>query len=460
MMLNLAYRVVASAFFLSAALAIVGCASSTEDPFVCGPSTCTGCCKGNTCVSPPDELACGGGGNACEPCRANEACSQGRCVPDNCAGCVNPASLACETGKANTACGEGGIFCASCGTGTVCKNGRCESDQCIGCKDGTGTCQPGTADTACGEGGAACAACTAPATCQDRKCLAPATCNATTCATGCCDDNDMCQTAQSITACGTGGARCAACSGAGATCMAGQCKQPCGPANCAGCCNAQGMCVASTNDACGNNGVACVDCAGSDICSNGQCVATACKSTCPGCCEGSTCQLGNTVQKCGKAGDACGACKGGQVCTSGACVVDPNSVWDFVATSGEVPLYDMNGSTWDSFGGLPDPYFELELAVGKPEYVTGYGDYVDNTITPDWTTKPKMGVVVANVKASVLLAGPTYVRVKDDDVGTDNSLGACTFTITQPMFNGVLWTMSCASAGVTWKVNYKIVPHT
>lgn len=451
--------------------AVSGCASggggTNNGPFICGPDTCTGCCQGNNCVAPPDETACGNGGAACAPCRANEACTQGMCVPDNCAGCVDPTSLSCLPGTAMDKCGTGGAFCASCGAGTACQAGRCSSTVCNGCKDSGGACQTGTTNAVCGTGGANCTACTSPQTCQDHKCVAPAACTTANC-TGCCNDSDVCVTTPSLTACGTGGNRCAACSGAGATCTAGACKTPCGPANCQGCCKADGTCVASVTATCGNNGVMCTACAGTDICSNGSCISTNCKSTCPGCCMGTTCQLGNTGPLCGASGNSCVACTNGQVCNNGTCHVDPNSLWDFVVTTADVPLYNnppTNNSTWDSFGGLPDPYVELDLDYAGANQLIGTSDSVSNTITPDWSMTTGKGVVVSGVKASLLLQS-NFLQVWDSDAPlTPDDMGYCTFHINETNFGSGLWMFTCAppnnshNPSVSWVVRFRIVPH-
>jgi hypothetical protein len=449
-------------------MAIGGCAKQEDPVFICSADTCTGCCNGNDCVTPPDETACGTGGAACSPCRANEACNSGKCVPDSCAGCVDPQGLSCLPGTSTTACGVGGAFCAACGAGTVCNGGKCVSDACAGCKDGSGTCQPGTSNAMCGSAGDACAACTGSDTCQDKHCTPPAACNVGTCPTGCCDNMDQCKMGNTIMACGAGGNACQTCSGTGATCNSGTCKVPCGPDNCAGCCDSTGMCVASVNTACGLNGASCTACMGSDICSNGKCIATACKGTCPGCCNGSTCELGTVNGQCGISGNSCVACMGGTTCISNKCQVDPNSTWDFVVTSGTVPIYmnpPTNTTFWDSFGGAPDPYVEFDLSYGAATQQILNSDYVSDTYNPDWTGTSGKGILLTKVKASVLLApGNNYLQIWDDDFGSDNDMGWCAFTISETMFNGTLQTFDCnpsngITPGVHWTLKFKIVPH-
>lgn len=49
------------------------------------------------------------------------------------------------------------------------------------------------------------------------------------------------------------------------------CGTPCGPSNCAGCCDASGACQAPAVDSCGLNGAACMTCVGVQQCIQGTC---------------------------------------------------------------------------------------------------------------------------------------------------------------------------------------------
>jgi hypothetical protein len=202
-------------------------------------------------------------------------------------------------------------------------------------------------------------------------------CSLATCPNGCCDTNGACQPGNSSAACGTGGARCGACSQANG-CVSGHCRcaqtsdcpvnQACDVAagtctnSCVvggntlacntGCCDltASKQCVGggAGGTLCGTNGGVCVDCSASaaghvcqlggvcgctaakdcppnQACVNGTC-GTACSSgvACNGgCCDGTKCQPGNTASACGATGGACVACSGadaGAACeASGAC---------------------------------------------------------------------------------------------------------------------------------------------
>jgi hypothetical protein len=94
-----------------------------------------------------------------------------------------------------------------------------------------------------------------------------------TCATGCCS-GDSCLAGTDDTACGFAAVACEDCTQSGEVCNGQVCSQPvCDKNSCPkGCCK-QGQCLAGQSDqACGTNGVTCIDCsAQSLICLNGYC---------------------------------------------------------------------------------------------------------------------------------------------------------------------------------------------
>lgn len=108
-------------------------------------------------------------------------------------------------------------------------------------------------------------------------------CDASSCATGCCDANGECQSSNGNT-CGVGGQLCVRCD-FGETCNLGICfgnpqgggsGNTCGPSTClAGCCDTSGVCQPSTADHCGVAGEACGKCANGGSCNNGECVGGA-----------------------------------------------------------------------------------------------------------------------------------------------------------------------------------------
>lgn len=112
---------------------------------VCGPDTCSGCCKADgSCASAPantDPQTCGRGGDSCVNCAAsNQVCIDAVCTqtsgtgggtvgcgPGTCGGCCSGTSRdsVCITATSNNNCGRDGLVCQSCGSGKECKGGTC-----------------------------------------------------------------------------------------------------------------------------------------------------------------------------------------------------------------------------------------------------------------------------------------------------------------------------------------------
>ncbi len=265
----------------------------------CNPATCPdGCCDENgVCQGGGDSLnACGSDGNACVDCVAQgfdtcdpnthscarqvSSCDQGSC-PNGCC-LTTPNGIFCEDGTAPTACGNDANQCTDCtatGAGNTCDPNTqecvastCDSNTCSGCCTATGECHTGTDQTICGNFGALCTDCTA----SDGSCVIadagvggscepnPPTCTASSCMGGCCVGPDTCVMPDGDTSCGTGGEQCENCTGEGKVCVAHVCTViPCAT-SCAttnGCCSPDGVCHAGfLNNACGDDGDACVDC--------------------------------------------------------------------------------------------------------------------------------------------------------------------------------------------------------
>ncbi|MBM4783069.1 MAG: hypothetical protein GQE15_35770 [Archangiaceae bacterium] len=310
----------------------------------CTPSSCRGgCCLGNQCVTMQSPSTCGMGGRACADCGAT-ACNGGVCVTSTCNAttCPNGCCIGamCVTAQSSLSCGRSGAACESCGAGQCdggsC-TGSCDATSCpTGCCQG-GTCMSGTSALACGTGGVACSTCST--TCANQACIDP--CGPANCV-GCCLSG-VCQAGTSATACGVGGRSCASCS-AGSTCSAdgGVCVSTasCNATNCAtGCCDGD-TCRMSTTSTCGTGGRACTSCltpltntcgaTGQCVCGVGlacsageKCVGGACQCdplTCAGCCDGNTCRPGNQKSRCGVGGVACVNCPMAQQCTAGSCL--------------------------------------------------------------------------------------------------------------------------------------------
>jgi Tol biopolymer transport system component len=110
---------------------------------------------------------------------------------------------------------------------------RCGPDNCSGCCNTSGVCVGGKTAGACGSGGLQCAACPGRELCDPiaAVCAPPKTCGPENC-NGCCDRNGMCQLGRVNAACGFGGNACEVCSGSArcdATTLRCSLPQQCGP---------------------------------------------------------------------------------------------------------------------------------------------------------------------------------------------------------------------------------------
>lgn len=323
---------------------------------------------------------------------------------------------------------------------------------CGGCIEmATGACLPGDLQAACGGGGADCIACGADEICAEGSCETPPTCDASNC-DGCCN-GDVCEPGSAATACGSGGAACQQCDD-GATCEGNVCVAACGPDTCTGCC-ADGTCVpGDDDDMCGGAGAACSDCGDDETCTGGTCVSLSCSQTCDGCCDGSTCLSGGLDNACGAFGDACVSCGTGLSCSLGQCVVDPNSRWDVQVVSATVPDRDVNNETWDSFGGLPDPYVRLVAADGGQTW-DEETSFQSDTLTPLWVE-----TILLDVPARALQDMLT-IYVRDSDTFADNTMGACFTSLVQSDFNGQTFDVTCPESNeyVRLTVRLRVFPH-
>lgn len=168
----------------------------------------------------------------------------------------------------------------------------CSPATCSGCCLGN-ICTEGNAQSACGSAGGSCVECNAGLVCQTGKCVPSAQgCSATNCP-GCCQ-GDTCRSGVGNDACGQAGAACVDCATTGAVCSGSTrtCLTSCTP-NCTG------------------------KCAGADDGCNGTCQVNDCR----GCCVGDQCAPGISNAVCGKDGSQCSDCSktAGSTCTGGAC---------------------------------------------------------------------------------------------------------------------------------------------
>jgi predicted small lipoprotein YifL len=163
-----------------------------------------------------------------------------------------------------------------------------------------------------------------------------ASCNATTCPSGCCDATDVCQAGGTITQCGALGESCQNCTAKGfQVCdpmrhACGNVVASCDASTCSGCCEGD-VCFSGTDpNECGLNGEACLHCESSTLACSPQrtCAQPSCDaSNCGGCCVGNACVSGIDTTECGAGGQACANCDTtGGVCLNvtprgGACEV-------------------------------------------------------------------------------------------------------------------------------------------
>jgi hypothetical protein len=300
--------------------------------------------------------------------------STNACGPSNCAGCCTQEG-ACITNIWDRQCGAGGQICTDCTTsGRGCnETGQCqEPDACNaancpdGCCVGDECVAPGDSDDACGTSGTQCQICDAERghQCDGEQCRAP--CGPDTCA-GCCVDQFTCRDIPNERACGGGGEPCEDCGVDGLCTGDGQCVDASCANTCSGCCTEDGDCIDggdNLEDAqCGRRGELCVECASGEFCADpGRCISEACTDSCQGgCCDpDGTCHPGGTPTSCGAGAQACINClQEGlwgehSICGGdGECRLDPNSRWDVIIENAEVPLLDQNGRHWDTFPNQP-----------------------------------------------------------------------------------------------------------
>ena len=207
---------------------------------------------------------------------------------------------------------EGGI--------TLPDGSTCTASNCVGCCTTGGACIIVPSNTYCGSGGKACIPCKATEICSQGQCMPAGKCSQASCPGGCCK-GDTCMSGSARDACGSNGIQCLQC---GSTQKCGQNKScVCDPANCSGCCDATSQTCKSGNDsaACGKSGTACKTCDAGQVCKNGVCgKGDKCSSSnCTGCCDGDTCKTGNTPAFCGSNGVSCKNCPSSYQCQSGVC---------------------------------------------------------------------------------------------------------------------------------------------
>jgi C2 domain len=280
------------------------------------------------------------------------------------------------------------------------------------------------------------------------------TCTARNC-NGCCRD-DKCEPGDVVSGCGVNASACQICSGA-QQCLAGRCKEPCGPNNCNGCCDGD-LCVdGNGTNACGSKGEKCDKCTGGFACSNHTCVDNSCLATCTnGCCSPTGCQPGNTAAACGTGGEGCVDCGAGRTCTAASCVLDRTSLWDFYVSFAVVPDVDKNAKAWDLLNGAPDPYLFAFSSEGTTSHSGATTSKTDSSV-PFWQETP-----LTSVKASELLSNLSIEIWDYDELNNDDFIGGCAIPLTPALFDeSLLSYIKCpaSATGVPVELYYRLRPH-
>jgi hypothetical protein len=339
----------------------------------------------------------------------------------------------------------------------------CNFENCSGCCDGS-QCITSVTASNCGQSGSSCRTCDSGDICSAGACVAPVDCSQCQ-NSGCCIDGMQCAEGDSKQACGKGGDACTTC-GSGEVCGSNNtCETTsCDSSTCSdGCCTANGECkkaggVDQSKDVCGKNGAACEVCDSTDIsCSSGACVpadATCLDFCTEGCCMGETCVpfLMQSNATCGKPNGttpvACEVCTGANNCAQGACANGP--AWVVTIVSATIADTDLDGASWDGFGGLPDP----EVAGGLG------GQPADDFLTPfeSGTLSPAWNYTAGAYGQADLVANGLNLVFTDDDVIFDDDMGDCIFTITQADLDAGTKTQAACGPKVTaLKIDFVLV---
>lgn len=199
---------------------------------------------------------------------------------------------------------------------------------CKGCLSLANKCVPGYAVSACGTGGVQCSACSTTISCKQA-----------TCANGVCGDEDK-----------TDGSKCL-----NGICHGGKC--------CKGCWDGNTCMPGAANASCGGGGAACKDCAGTaPVCQTGYCnkLTTQCENLAKA--NKTPCSVSAAAGKCAK-GTCCLGCISGSVCispvTANSCQTGGNDCYDCTVVEGVCSTASCN-----SMGGCK--YTHLSAMSGQP----------------------------------------------------------------------------------------------
>ncbi len=315
----------------------------------------------------------------------------------------------------------------------------CSFDNCDGCCEGN-TCNTEASANKCGLGGQACQTCENGAECFSGTCAMPTT-DCSDC-DGCCLGGTQCLEGNVASACGALGDDCVTCADGEGCDGIGECVAiVCDDTNCAGCCTANGECISTQVQnvfECGKDGNACGTCSDEAIeCVSGVCIEDQpCLEFCTeGCCtaQGQCIQYGEQDSAtCGM--ETCASCTGDDSCLEGMCT--PDQAWTITVNSAIVSAVDENGSAWDTFSGLPDPYVTGALT---DDFIVDWATAtIDNTLTPNWDEEED-----SYLESDLITQGLEF-NVLDSDFASFETIGNCVMTITlADLMNGTKTLATC-----------------
>lgn len=146
---------------------------------------------------------------------------------------------------------------------------------------------------------------------------------------------------------------------------------------------------------------------------------------------------GDTHQGPGSAGNCVTGCQRGYRCSAGTCSLDPAGLWRITVTSGTISTTDPTGSSWDSFGGAPDPFVCLTIAGQRSCTAT-----IQDSFTPAWNE------VFPAATATALLSGVTVEIVDSDIASNDEICRPGLVAIGEPTFLAGSFAAGCSGASI------------
>ena len=131
----------------------------------------------------------------------------------------------------------------------------------------------------------------------------------------------------------------------------------------------------------------------------------------------------------------------------------PNAMYQLVIVSGEVPAKKVDGSSWDAFGGLPDPFLTITLATSDTaKNQTVKTSTKSDTLTPEWNE-----TVASSLTSDDISSVQLVMTDADLTSYTNDAIGDCTASLT--LASGTQ-TVSCPASGggPGFTVKYELKP--